>query len=316
MMICIFKNGYTKVFKTGINVDDIKELLFTKDDTKDIQEIFSTTEFKYRPISEYIFTPLTFYKTYTCSTTGKQNIVRLLDGEVQEFKDMLKISEILENHYSFDEIMGFGKIEDIIHFSDEVAFDEENYTIGVFTDDECGFMTISVEIRYPVREIMSDYREMQKEKDILKLIHNLQPILSDRELDLTKKCLYKNYDTILNEVERFDVTIKELSSKDVGEFAKLATANTYELNHSWAGSKYNTVEFDLLYGNVKFGIDSKYEYSNNGEMDDPTIAIELPSFDVDEPSAFLRRDHNYDGYNRNDTSESDTSYTLVVYTGR
>lgn len=70
-------------------------------------------------------------------------------------------------------------------------------------------------------------------------------------------------------------------------------------------------------GEIKYGIDREYEYSNNGNIGSPQVTKELPDFKIHrrEPIIFIRKNFHYDSLsgNRDDSIYRNTEYTIVIY---
>lgn len=99
--------------------------------------------------------------------------------------------------------------------------------------------------------------------------------------------------------------------EDAKEFGKICTLYSGGLEHSWAGSYGTRVEAEVFVGNVEFGVNTDWEYSDNGNMSSPEIYNTVPNFDVTEKIVIHTEKHTWDHYNNNDTDE--TEHAIVVY---
>ena len=106
-------------------------------------------------------------------------------------------------------------------------------------------------------------------------------------------------------------TIKVISNAK--EFAKVITLKSSGLEHSWAGSYGIKQEGNVLFGNVEFGLDYFWEYSNNGNMSEPDERKSIPDFNIDICHVVLIEENDWDHYNNSCNEHDKYSYTLYFY---
>lgn len=106
-------------------------------------------------------------------------------------------------------------------------------------------------------------------------------------------------------------TIKVFS--DAKEFAKEITLYQHGFSHSWAGSEGIKQEGVCLFGNVEFGINRYWEYSNNGRMTQPDIQNLDPNFEINKTAVVLITENDWDNYDNSCNEHDDWAYTLCFY---
>lgn len=119
---------------------------------------------------------------------------------------------------------------------------------------------------------------------------------------------------ITNIVNSLDIncqyTIKVVT--DAKEFAKEITLCQHGFSHSWAGSRGINQEGVCILGDVEFGIDRYWEYSNNGRMTED-IKKREPNFDVNKIAVVLITENDWDNYNNPCNKHDDWTHTLCFY---
>ena len=120
---------------------------------------------------------------------------------------------------------------------------------------------------------------------------------------------------ITNIVNSLDIncqyTIKVVT--DAKEFAKVTTLYQHGFSHSWAGSEGTKQEGVSILGNVEFGLDRYWEYSDNGRMTEPDNDRTEPNFDINEIAVVLITENDWDNYNNSCNEHDDWTYTLCFY---
>ena len=120
---------------------------------------------------------------------------------------------------------------------------------------------------------------------------------------------------ITNIVNSLDIncqyTIKVVT--DAKEFAKEITLYQHGFSHSWAGSEYTKQEGVCILGNVEFGVNLYWEYSDNGRMTQPDIQNIDPNFEINKTAVVLITENYWDNYNNSCNEHDDWTYTLCFY---
>lgn len=117
---------------------------------------------------------------------------------------------------------------------------------------------------------------------------------------------------IVNSLDiNYQYTIKVVT--DAKEFALVTTLRQHGFSHSWAGSKGTKQEGVCLLGNIEFGFDRYWEYSDNGRMTEPDIKKIKPNFDIDKIAVVLITENDWDNYNNPHNEHDNWTYTLCFY---
>ena len=149
------------------------------------------------------------------------------------------------------------------------------------------------------------YKEMVFETNRNKLYQAIKDKVGDR---LTA-------DQIKLITERFDLDDEEFPQIEVTEnpyeFEKETRINEDIFEHSWAGSTVSKRETDVLLGDYQPGIDSRYQYSQNGDTRSPEEKHEMSDFSLNEAQIAVVLSDYSDHFNGTDIDEH--SETIQIY---
>ncbi len=98
------------------------------------------------------------------------------------------------------------------------------------------------------------------------------------------------------------------------EAAKRLRLVNHEFQHSWAGGYGEKEEASLVSGNVGFGEDYSYEYSDNGNSNGPTEYIKQPEFDVNKSFVVMIYNRDWRDIDGDGCNYDSDSNTIVIYT--
>lgn len=337
-MLKLYKNNLIEEIN-GVSeeeMDYIDSLVFTKNDIEKLS-VLEHAEFKYRPWNEYRFIDCGFYKLYFDEQSDAFNVCRLNEYEIDSINQYKKISDIIFKYKKIEEIIDFEitegydptlenleiieENEDFLIISGEYEYDDEYYNIIMYKQKEKESVEYDYKkwfIRRHIKETINDLFLFSPEHNsfIVQLGEGgFLPINTHK----IEKYLFENYEKIENETGLKNIKLKVFthSMESIEKFRIAATKTEKHLEHSWAGSSYNKVTFYTLQGEIKYGIDREYEYSNNGNIGTPDITKELPDFKIHrrEPIIFIRKNFHYDSLsgNRDDSIYRNTEYTIVIY---
>ena len=128
----------------------------------------------------------------------------------------------------------------------------------------------------------------------------------------TEKYFKEDITNIVNSLDiNCQYTIKVVT--DAKEFTKVTTLYQHGFSHSWAGSEGVKQEGVCLFGNVEFGINRYWEYSDNGRMTQPDIQNIDPNFEINKTAVVLITENDWDNYNNSCNEHDDWFYRLRFY---
>lgn len=102
--------------------------------------------------------------------------------------------------------------------------------------------------------------------------------------------------------------------RDAEAAAQRLRLKNHEFRHSWAGDYGEKEEATVVSGNVGFGEDYSYEYSDNGNSSGPTECVKQPEFDINKAFVVMVYNHGWRDMDGDACNYNDDSNTIVIYT--
>ena len=96
------------------------------------------------------------------------------------------------------------------------------------------------------------------------------------------------------------------------DFEKSSRRNKDIFEHSWAGSRKDITETDVLIGDYKPGIDDIYEYSENGNTSEPQESHEMSDFSINQVQVAVVMKSTIDDFNGNNIDEYNESVQIYL----
>lgn len=102
--------------------------------------------------------------------------------------------------------------------------------------------------------------------------------------------------------------------RDVEQAAKRLRLEDCLNAHSWAGDEGTKEEAQVVFGQVTFGENYSYEYSNNGNSDGVNEYETDAEFDINKPFCVFIETHDWRNWERDGCNYDREFTTIVIYT--
>jgi hypothetical protein len=320
-----------------LSEEHIDGILFQKQDVDKFKKDLDNKNWKYKKLSEYHFDETAYYKIYIDSF-DRFNVKRLSEYEILTIEEHIKLSKIIkdskilfkfeiyfENDFTEEDSL---KIIDCLHCDVELTCDSEskeviqfqNYILTIYEDEN----TREIFVNKVIDKSDFNYATEKKNEIINQWIERNMPFEIEQnknvawigdDYEIVPDWLIRKIKVFLGEKygDLYPGAIKFKFIKDADELASLATANEEELSHSWAGSQGNVVKFEIIEGDIIFGLDSHYQYSDNGNMNTPIEQRIDVDFKKNSMICFFKHNRSWNHYNNNDNDYDE--YEIVLYIG-
>lgn len=149
------------------------------------------------------------------------------------------------------------------------------------------------------------FRELKETEKRAKL---LAVLLRETKGFLSKKEL----EDIVNNID-INIQYKINILDDYDEYSKIITLSDRRDEHSWAGGDGDVEKGEVLLGEIEFGLNYYYQFSNNGNLEPEEENYIMPNFDITKKSAVLIEHHSWDYWESHNGNYDDYEYSINIY---
>ena len=162
---------------------------------------------------------------------------------------------------------------------------------------------------------------LPEEKEYPENVSFKQMVLEERKTKFYKAIKEKVGEKLTDEqirgiVEKFNLengNIPQIiTTTNPYDFEKSSRRNKDIFEHSWAGSRKDITETDVLIGDYKPGIDDIYEYSENGNTSEPQESHEMSDFSINQVQVAVVMESTIDDFNGNNIDEYNESVQIYL----